>query len=359
MSSFLRPEVDGELYCFKAPIERPKGPGLKSPNMASRAKTFFEQLINSFNPIEMIQQMLREHRQEGLFLEFKTPGDEKSWKPNWSVALSGFGNTEGGVVIWGVRAERVKTADGSGGEVDSASLDEPVDNPLAFAQKLRDVELEAVADRIPGVEIKGFQIPSSTKGYVVCYIPEGTHKPYRAEMESKQQYWQRIGDKFVTIPHALLRSLFYPHAAAAIELIFAPSERGFFGNVVNTGTATADALFITCEYDKNWVNIRPNGLWQQYTGKAKDGMDNVSMTSDSSIHPGQDRQLLEFVWQPKAPGTETIIRFAIFARNQEPLFFAVHLTNGGAAMIFPAEKDAFKTLNSGINPFPVHYRGGR
>jgi hypothetical protein len=119
-------------------------------------------------------------------------------------------DTEGGVIVWGIRATRNKTT-----QIDEAESVDPVPDVAVFAQMLRDVELQAVTDHLPGVQIESYPDPGPA-GFVACLIPEGPHKPYRAELCGKN-YYQRIGDKFAVISHSLLRSLFYPRSKAVFK----------------------------------------------------------------------------------------------------------------------------------------------
>jgi hypothetical protein len=169
----------------------------------SRATAFFA-LIKA-GGAAFLHNLVKTKSQEADFLDFKGAGrlQDKAAKELWSQALSGFANTEGGVLVWGIRAAR-NAATGID-EADSLDLAPDVS---VLAQMLRDVELQAVIDPVPGVQIERY-VDSGTAGFVVCLIPEGPHKPYRAELCGKQ-YYQRIGDKFAVIPHSLLRSLFYP-----------------------------------------------------------------------------------------------------------------------------------------------------
>ena len=55
--------------------------------------------------MHVIDSFLRNGREEDLHLEFKTVSDNpfnKDDRKNFAKALSGFGNSAGGLVIWGV-----------------------------------------------------------------------------------------------------------------------------------------------------------------------------------------------------------------------------------------------------------------
>lgn len=158
--------------------------------MPSRAAILFDEINKS--PAAMIAQMIVEKRQESDYLEFKCGsklnerGDkltEKSAKRYWSQALSGFGNTEGGVLIWGVDARKTPSPDDPSIQIEAATAADYVPNAVEFAEMLKRVKLDATVDPIPGAEIKPV-ITDGTAGYVVCFVPQGKNPPYRAALDA-------------------------------------------------------------------------------------------------------------------------------------------------------------------------------
>ena len=72
----------------------------------SNARSIFERYSTSLAAIE--QSIVHPAREENLYLDFKKAADGKgpATKPdrkNLSKALSGFANSEGGVIVWGVQ----------------------------------------------------------------------------------------------------------------------------------------------------------------------------------------------------------------------------------------------------------------
>lgn len=130
---------------------------------------------------------------ETEYLEFKggrIQDDPSAVKRFWSQAISGFANTEGGVLIWGIRATRIEHPDDRSRKIDAASELDLVPQPATFVQLLKDVLLEACVEPVQGIELAGVDAGNGDgKGFVVCLIPEGKHKPYRAELDPKRQYY--------------------------------------------------------------------------------------------------------------------------------------------------------------------------
>ena len=121
--------------------------------MAFGAQLLFEKITQCPNPPQALHDLVTNKEAESNFLEFKGAGriGDVPMKANWSTALSGFANTEGGVLIWGIRA----AANPSSG-IDGAESLDLVPDPPQFAQKLRDLSLQATVDPVPGVEYRHY-----------------------------------------------------------------------------------------------------------------------------------------------------------------------------------------------------------
>lgn len=154
-------------------------------------ETLHEQLRDEETARLTIRKMIDEKRLESDVLDYKGADQisDRDRKTHWSKALSGFANTGGGVVVWGVDCRK---------ELDTESglmLDRPTGKPalalnaVEFAQKLADLLANATADVVEGVKIIPVQ-QNGPAGYVVCLIPEGRNKPYRA-MFADERYFMR------------------------------------------------------------------------------------------------------------------------------------------------------------------------
>ena len=193
--------------------------------VVSRAAELFKQIMEcpegEGGPAAYIDQMISRHEEESETLDFKAggkvEGDSKERKRDvreiWSEALSGFANTGGGVLIWGVTARKPRPEDGVEDAIeglDVAFAPDRLTSPAHFGQRLRDQILKATTDPVQGVEIRAVEHPGGG-GYVVCLVPESGNKPHRAEAARAKNYYQRTSDNFVVISHPFLRSLFYPN----------------------------------------------------------------------------------------------------------------------------------------------------
>ena len=123
----------------------------------------------------------------------------------WSEALSGFANTEGGVLVWGIDARKHPDTG-----IDCASALSLVTTPSGFVSRLKELHSQSTDPPVSGVDFwfaEDDQIKDA--GFVVCLVPESRYKPHRAESAGRN-YYIRAGDSFHIPSVSLLRNLFFP-----------------------------------------------------------------------------------------------------------------------------------------------------
>ena len=272
--------------------------------MTSRAHELYKQIVESDERAAMLTAMVSDKRTESEFLEFKGAGriEKKEIREYWSKTLSAFANTDGGVLIWGISTTRIPNPDDPDGEIDAASGFDLAKNPVTFVQRLKDLLLEACVDPVQGVELLAVEKEADKSGFVVCLVPQGRHKPYRAMGVRHAPYFQRVGDNSVGISHSLLRSLFYPTSNASLCVEsklqkFHPTPddhdlRRAYCSLSNKGTATARDIFVRWD---DWV---PDGIveasfpWETGWSPRLDSKDRpVGVTYDEPLHPGKEVQM--------------------------------------------------------------------
>jgi Schlafen, AlbA_2 len=170
-----------------------------------RARELFEKLKNQGKGC--IDEFILARKSEELFLDFKRSADNGKGqrlndndRNNLAKAISGFSNSEGGLIVWGVECSR----DNSGSDV--ASTKHPITNVKRFVSWLEG----AVSGRtIPpniGVQNHPVEIDSEGNGFVLTYIPKSNHAPHQ-DISSKK-YYIRAGSNFVPTPHDVLAGMF-------------------------------------------------------------------------------------------------------------------------------------------------------
>src|SRR4051812_824302 len=108
--------------------------------------------------LQMIESFVDDAQEEHLSLEFKTLGgpELKSGgdKKHLAEALSGFANSSGGVVVWGIGTKK-----GVSGN-DTASSKAPIPNVAMLVQRLAEFSSLYVAPPVAGVVHRQFELPS-------------------------------------------------------------------------------------------------------------------------------------------------------------------------------------------------------
>jgi hypothetical protein len=224
--------------------------------MASRAEAFFEQLktcADGAARVAFIHKLVNDKTLESEYLDFKNgiiQNNEDDLKKQWSKALSGYANTGGGVLIFGVDARKKH-----GSKLECQSI-AAVARPDELLQRLRDFHLAATDEVVRGADHLAIRQSDGT-GFVVSLVPEGNRKPYRAMLDGSNggTYYQRTSDNFIPIPHAMLRSLFYPRLQPDLVLkikVAYPTagELHLVGAVENNGAATATNAILKMGVDR-------------------------------------------------------------------------------------------------------------
>ncbi|HWU53414.1 MAG TPA: ATP-binding protein [Tahibacter sp.] len=188
----------------------------------TRAEDLFRRIQQ--DGLTAIDRLVDDVASEELFLDFKRTSDNRV-SPKLpegdakilSKAISGFGNSEGGVIIWGI--DRRTDRDGN----------QQIQRiPLVDAPGFR-ANIESAISRLtipvhPGVqsvEVLGDAPPS---GYVATYIPQASFSPIRAIAQGSDRYYIRAGDSFVPTPHGVLEAQFgrRPLGTAWVQLYGMP-----------------------------------------------------------------------------------------------------------------------------------------
>ncbi len=116
-------------------------------------------------------------------------------RANLAKAISGFGNSEGGVIVWGVDCKN----DPLLGDIPTAPV--RIQNPTRFKSWLEQATTGLTVP--PHTSVEHHAIP---EGFVVTLIPSGIHAPYQTVGELL--YYIRAGSNFARTPHGVLSGLF-------------------------------------------------------------------------------------------------------------------------------------------------------
>ena len=138
---------------------------------------------------------------EKLHYDYKTKDDSRVANPgkpdkrNLAKATSGFANSAGGVLIWGIEDKNVKA------------------KPIKYAERFLRylLELAPIATE-PAVQgVNGHFIPASEgddgTGLALLFVPESDAGPHRVILEDKEiqgHYYLRSGSSFLKASHSQL-----------------------------------------------------------------------------------------------------------------------------------------------------------
>lgn len=222
----------------------------------TRAHDLFERLRT--NSIAALDELIADKEPESLFLDFKrstNEGRDKNLAPddnkNLSKAISGFANSGGGVIVWGVDCRR----DRDGNEV---ATKHPLENAAGFNTKLQAAISRTTYPPHPGVEVLSIQESSdSPAGYVAVHVPQSFFGPIRSL--TTHHYHIRTGSDFVIVSHDVLAGLFgrQPQPSVDLNLIFYPARMdsssdqftiAFGLAVVNSGAILGERPYISANF---------------------------------------------------------------------------------------------------------------
>src|ERR1035437_3538235 len=143
-----------------------------------RAEEIFNRIVEKGEAA--IDDFILTRTSEELFLDFKRSSDNGSGRSlsstdrnNLAKAISGFGNSEGGVIVWGVDCSN----DASNADVAKAKV------PLTDAKRFQSwLEGSISGCTIPphsGVRNTTVLSEKSQAGFVATYIPKSDHAPHQ------------------------------------------------------------------------------------------------------------------------------------------------------------------------------------
>lgn len=243
-----------------------------------------EELKKIFNNIneDTLKQWVKEEQSnnESLRLEFKRKKDpsrpdlEKEDKEHISKALSGFGNSEGGILIFGIDQRKNKVS--------------PIKNVDEFVSRIDQFLPFAVSYDIDGVEIKRiFKKASKKDGYVKIFIPMSNKTPHMAQ---DNHYYKRSNTKFIPMEHFDIADMFGKRQRPNLELQMVHTkkendEEEIRVSLRNTGRAIARfyGITITCP-TKNIEIVRVQKLTDETA--LNEGSPTIALHNNQGvIHP--------------------------------------------------------------------------
>ncbi len=225
---------------------------------------------------QKIREQIKEKTGEYLHMDFKVAVSRdlshKSDKENFSKALSGFANAQGGLIIWGVKT---KKEDG----VDVPDDIVPIQDLRKFVAKLNEYTSQWVSPNVLGVDHREIEIPKgSNQGCAVSLIPESDSGPHMSTCKDLKRYYRRSGDSFKVMEHNEIADMFgrRPHPKLGLHHRILEARTGRIRNEVfieykvvvgieNTGRGTAKYPYLSLEVNEPFKilsgGLDGNGNW--------------------------------------------------------------------------------------------------
>ena len=171
----------------------------------SSSEDLFKEIIAEGLPL--LEEFCRIRKEEDLHLDFKEKSrpserDLNDYdKENLAKAFSGFANSDGGVVIWGIKASKVK-------EIDAAEELRPISSISIFNNKVHSLLKELVSPAVDAVQIDIIENSTSDEGFLIMHIPQSDEVPHMAKAKNLHRNYIRQEDSFKKAEHYQIADMF-------------------------------------------------------------------------------------------------------------------------------------------------------
>jgi len=231
---------------------------------------------------------------EGFHFDYKCKQDhgkpqlDESDKRNLARALSGFANSGGGVLLWGIEEGQALTL-------------RPIAQIETFTKKLQELSGHLTDPVVPGID--GAWLPSAhdpTAGFAAILVPESPLPPHRVLLKIKEvqyHYYMRTGSDFIIASHTQLEDMFGRRPRPSLVVMPRADDFGYDAvhsfwpillDVVNQGRGTAKQVCIEFPY-RSGMGARHFHDWRSIPG-LRDATSHQSFAFEllppRVIHPG-------------------------------------------------------------------------
>ena len=223
---------------------------------------------------------------ENIYLEFKTKEDRSNGElgdgdaRQFSRALSGFANSDGGVLIWGIETNKN----------DQAWKRKPISKVYDFQGRLKKSLLNAVQPFVDGVQVDVIgESGTQDSGYVKCLIPRSDKAPHRA-MLAGREYYRRSTEGFYRLEHFDLEDMFgrrpHPSLVPSIEIKPRPGDdphEDVTLAVRNEGRGIARYTGLFCQFDPDVevISVWPHAM--QNITRLNKGIPTISFQDNAGV----------------------------------------------------------------------------
>ncbi len=341
----------------------------------SRAYDIFQKLI--YFGEDALDEFIMNFQTEELFLDFKQVLNvsgknhvsmHRDDRKNLAKAISGFGNSEGGVIIWGVECSR----DTDIGDVAKAKT--KVKNVYRF---LSWVENAISGCTIPSHNSVRNHIVSADEngdGFMVTYIPKSEIAPLMTTMGNK--IYIRSGSNNVPAPYSVIAGMFGKEPQANVEILLdnkmldvientqidvlypksidnPPKEYvklSFSVSIKNNSNILAKDLYVSCNSENDggdYNKVRYYNFNHMESIPAVSGQLNLVSKNEFKLPPRGNIKCLDIdlIFAPNDIEDDFLLNGVIGAHGSVPKDFRIHLSKNKlrsfvASVIKTEDKDA-------------------
>ena len=305
-----------------------------------------------------VSRYVESRAEESLVLDFKTISkadlSNAEDRRNFAIALSGFANSSGGLIVWGVDARK-----DSGQGPDVATALRAIDDLPMLVSRINDLTGSSVSPINERVRTKTME-DSAGCGYAVTIVPESDLGPHMAQ-NREGRYYKRSGSSFYQMEHFDLADMFgrrrRPLLHAVVKLT---GQRGGSRSSAGAEHVNAIAVFLRNAGRGSARNLfvrvsvnRP--FWISSSGPEPDGRGGLSRFSEVSdtelilrgdsrmaLHPGLEQAVIAvaFRYDNVAPARPDLrVRLQV-AAEEFPLTVIEETLKGSAILETVREGEA-------------------
>ena len=255
------------------------------------------ELAQTFDDLDVaaLQSYIDNKQEENLQIDFKTTNGSGLTslddKRNFCRAMSGFANSSGGLIVWGIDAR--KNPEG----IDCATEFKIIDNLPHFLTRLNKLTGEACSPLASGIRHKTVAFNGS-QGCAITLVPESPSGPHMAKL-GEDRYYKRSGDSFYKMEHFDIQDMFGRRLRPALDVIITPerdspdhSHEYLSFTLHNTGRAVAKHVGFYCRFDDGIEIIHTPRPIHNSTN-LNNGSPTISFSNSTSvIHPNGMRDFV-------------------------------------------------------------------
>jgi len=293
--------------------------------------------FDSLESWDRLQQLIDRGETESVFLECKAPESPqltRDLKAQLAAALSGYSNSLGGVVVWGLGTTRHPA---SGLDVVTHLV--PIGNARMFRQQV-DVAVPTLAyptlTRVLTKEVH--RSPDTGHGIVLAYVPQSTGDPVQSLID--RRFYLRTGEGFVEMPYEVIRRMFTATSSPEVVPLLGGDvvQKVTEGDwqvpilIANRASAIGEHIEVSVEIlnPEDFDRVSITGLTDQSGLNPGKRIFMISV-GDQPLHRGINRRLGVLGVRPTSASATLRLEYDIFAHRMRARGwrFAISETDAG------------------------------